>query len=422
MSGPLRAAPAARPAPSGAPPHVVVVNDRAVAEGGATALALLSARGLAARGARVTYLSGDAGSEDLRDRGVSVDALGQRAIAVGGSGSTALRGWYNRAAADALARHVARDDGRSVYHVHGWSKILSPSVFVPLAAVADRVVVHAHDFFLACPNGAYMDYRRERVCTRRPLGLDCLSTNCDKRSYAQKLWRCGRQASLKRAFGPVAHAARVLAIHEGMRAGLVRAGLPDASIRTLRNPATAWCAERVPAEANSTLFYVGQVTAEKGVDAFLEAARALGAPAEVIGDGEARAALQREHPEARFHGRLARDAIAAEIRRARAVVVPSRYPEPFGLVIAEASLSGIPVVLSDSALLAAEIESHGLGTAFAAGVPGALGRALRTVLGLRPDDVEAISRRAHAGRAALALSEEAWIDALLFAYAERTTP
>lgn len=37
----------------------------------------------------------------------------------------------------------------------------------------------------------------------------------------------------------------------------------------------------------------------------------------------------------------------------------SRYPEPFGLVAAEASMSGLPVILSDTAFLAEEVEKLG---------------------------------------------------------------
>ena len=402
------------------PSHVVVVNDHAVAEGGAAALALLSARRLVARGIRVTYVSGDGRSDVLAAHGVDVDTLGQDSIAPGEYGKNALRGWYNRSAERLLARHVERDDGTTIYHVHGWSKILSPAVFSPLKAVAERVVVHAHDYFLACPNGAYMDYRHDAECTRRPLGADCLTTDCDKRNYAHKLWRCGRQASLKRTLAPLVGTARIIAIHEGMRAGLVRAGLDDGSIRTVRNPASAWCAERVPAEANGTFFYVGQVSTEKGVDMALAAAAAADLPIEVIGDGELRESLERQYPRVRFHGRLSREAIAAEMVRARALVVPSRYPEPFGLVIAEALLSGIPVVLADSALLSDEIGAQALGVVFEAGVDGALESALREMAGYEADRVEDISHRAHVGTAVdLALSEDQWTDALLAVYGER---
>ncbi len=409
--------------PPRAPQRVVIINDSAVATGGATSLALLSARRLAARGLAVTYLSGDAGDPALAGPNLVTEALGQRPIASAGRARVAARGLHNAAAAALVARHVARDDGATVYHVHGWSKILSPAIFAPLADVAERVVVHAHDYFLACPNGAYMDYRAERVCTRTPLGAACLATHCDKRSYPQKLWRCGRQANLRRTLpGVLRGGARVVAIHEGMGAGLVRGGVPESSLRTVRNPATRWCARRVRAEDNRTLFFVGQVTAEKGVDLALDAAAALGSDIEVIGDGERRDALQRRHPDVRFHGRLPSSGIADEIGRARALVVPSRYPEPFGLVIAEAVSSGVPVVLPSSALLASDVAAHGLGIVYEPNVSGALRAALHEISTLDTIALRAMSRRAHDGAARLALGEEEWIDALLRVYAECPAP
>jgi glycosyltransferase involved in cell wall biosynthesis len=62
-----------------------------------------------------------------------------------------------------------------------------------------------------------------------------------------------------------------------------------------------------------------------------------------------------------FTGQLAPEAVAERTRSARALVMPSRYPEPYGLVAVEAMWSGIPLVVAKSALLAAEIERRGAG-------------------------------------------------------------
>jgi glycosyltransferase involved in cell wall biosynthesis len=47
--------------------------------------------------------------------------------------------------------------------------------------------------------------------------------------------------------------------------------------------------------------------------------------------------------------------------------MPSRMPEPYGLVAAEALMSGIPVIVSSNALIATEVENNGAGLVFESG-------------------------------------------------------
>ncbi|WP_283180096.1 hypothetical protein [Gemmobacter sp. 24YEA27] len=84
-----------------------------------------------------------------------------------------------------------------------------------LRPVAGRVVLHAHDYFLACPNGAFFDYRAGVTCDLSPMSLGCVTCNCDKRSAAQKLWRVARQAVQNRAVSRMLPEATVVLLHEG---------------------------------------------------------------------------------------------------------------------------------------------------------------------------------------------------------------
>ena len=103
-----------------------------------------------------------------------------------------MRGLYNRRALTTLAEWIARNDTpETVYHLHVWSQVLSPSAFVALAAVRQRMLITAHDFFLVCPNGAYANYTTGETCALKPLSARCLTTACDKRNHAHKLWRRG---------------------------------------------------------------------------------------------------------------------------------------------------------------------------------------------------------------------------------------
>lgn len=397
--------------------RIVVINDASVARGGATGLALLSVRRLLERGHEVAYLCGDAGDDGaLAALGASVVPMGGKPLMAEGRARAATRGLYNAEARRGVADWIAANDTpRTAYHLHGWSKILSPSVFDALRPVRARTVVHAHDFFLACPNGGYMDYQAGEPCERTPLGVSCLTRHCDKRSYAQKLWRVGRSAALSRSFHDAADYAGILTIHERMIPWLARAGLDAGSIRTIRNPVTPFTTERIEAERHRAIAFVGRVEAEKGIEEALDAAREAGVPMMVIGDGPLRETLETSHPEATFHGWCDRERIAALVAHARALVMPTRYPEPFGLVAAEASRSGLPVIASRTAFLSGEIESGGVGLAPGSG-HAALVEAFARMRDMPEDEVAAMSRRAHEGEVRLASTEDEWIDALVKEY------
>ncbi|WP_102225048.1 glycosyltransferase family 4 protein [Acidimangrovimonas sediminis] len=400
--------------------RVVIVNDASLARGGATALALLSARLIAARGIAVTYVTGDAGDSPaaraLRAGGVEVVALGGARLLEQSALKSATAGVWNGATRAMISRVLAQDTPDTVYHVHGWAQILSPALFAALAPVARRTVIHAHDLFLACPNGVYHDYRADRPCTRTPLGAACLTTNCDKQSYPRKLWRVARQAALRRALDPRAPWGRIAMIHPKMAPVLERVGHPAARLVTLRNPAEAWADTRIPAEANREILFVGRVAREKSVDDLCAAARQAGVSLTVVGDGPLRESLSAAYPEVTFAGWQDRAGIAAHAARARGLIMPTRAPEPFGLVAAEASLSGLPVLVADRALIAEEVSSGGLGLAFGSGGTPALAAAMTQLIGMPDEKVHQISDRGFSRTAPLAQTPEAWTDALIDLY------
>ncbi len=399
--------------------RIVVINDLSHPMGGASALAVSSARRFAERGYRVTLLSGDAPDPALAEAGIAATGLGQSRL-LGRSGAL-LDGLWNRAAARMIRRWItANDTPRTVYHLHGWSQILSPSVFAAFAPVRQRLVISAHDFFLACPNGAFTQFRTGALCPHTALSRACLAEACDRRGQAHKLWRVARYALQRFAYQPQS-SPPVLAIHAAMRPMLARAGIPPEVIHPLPNPVVPFRQTRIPAERNDAVLFVGRIEATKGADLALAAARRASLPIILVGDGADRARLAAEYPEAHFAGRLAPEAIGALAATARLLVMPSRYPEPYGLVAMEAALAGLPVVLPPTALLAADLVAAG---AAAMVYPQDIAAHAAVLAALAQDDarVEAMSRAGFTATRHLALSPKEWIDRLLAHYAARLEP
>jgi len=395
--------------------RIVVINDLARPMGGASLLAVQSARQFAERGYPVTMISGDDGpAEPLA--GVDHVSAGHERLLGADLAVAAVRGLYNGAARRLVAQWIERKDTPgTVYHVHGWSQILSPALFGALAPVRSRTVMTAHDFFLTCPNGAFYDYVAAEPCARKPMSMACIAARCDRRHHVHKVWRTARQAMQTRLFAGGDVPVQLL-IHAGMRSYFERSGLGDDDMVVLPNPVTAYCPSRVRAEANRDVLFVGRMEATKGVDLAAEACRRAGARLVAVGDGALLETLRAQYPEMAFVGRLSQAEIAPLAERARLLVMPSRHMEPFGLTVVEALWSGLPVLTAHHALIAEDIQRTG------AGVPvdclDAEGFAAEIAALLRDDArVRRMSLAAFEGTRHLALEPGTWIDALLAVYA-----
>jgi glycosyltransferase involved in cell wall biosynthesis len=79
-------------------------------------------------------------------------------------------------------------------------------------------------------------------------------------------------------------------------------------------------------------------------------------------------------------GHLASEPLAAVRSRAAAVLVPSRFPETFGYVVAEAQLEGRVVVASTIGALTELVEHEATGLLVPPGDPRALADATRRAL------------------------------------------
>lgn len=400
--------------------RVVIINDASVAKGGATGLAIASARWFRANHIPVTMIVGDSGANpELQQLGIEVVATGGKALTAGSAIESMVSGLYNRAARDVIETWIRDHDAPGfVYHLHGWSKILSPSIFSALKPISSRLVISAHDFFLVCPNGGFTVFPKNQACTRAPLSLDCITTNCDKRNYIHKSWRVARQTIANFLRHRYMQDVPIVAIHEDMVPLLTLGGIAKQNIVVLRNPVVPFRTKRVRAEENRKAVFIGRLDHEKGPDLAAAAAVKAGATLQIIGDGPLRKQIEADHPTVDFVGWRTREQIGELIGSARVLLVTSRYPEPFGLVLIEALWSGLPVMVSRDALLAKEISALGVGVSVDPFAEADFAATLATLM-IDDDHVGRMSRTAYAEIPHIASAPDSWTNGLCQLY-ERT--
>ncbi|TCU40889.1 glycosyltransferase family 4 protein [Rhizobium azibense] len=358
--------------------RLIVVNDVSVVQGGATKVAIQCLQACARAAMDCTFFVGDDGT-GLEEYGLRLPtiALGERPLRDGPVIANVFDRHFNKRAYEALSMLLARSSEKTVVHVHGWNQILSPSIFHALAESPARVIVTAHDFFLNCPNGGRLNYRSGEICPVKPMSLECLATNCDKRNYLHKLWRFRRMLGQIGVGDDFWQRIEVILAHEKMEAYLTPG--PVRNFQTLRTPTEPLTRRPTEPWRHERIMFLGRMTWEKGVRTLGEALRMTNQAATLIGRGPLLEEMQVTLPNCWVPGWLDHETVAELADQARIFVMPSRMPEPYGLVAAEAIMSGIPVIISSNALIADEIEQNRAGLVFKSGDAASLAEALLKV-------------------------------------------
>ena len=359
--------------------NIVICFDHASITGGQAKVAFDSAIGLKRAGHRpIVFAAVGPVSPRLAEAGIETICLDQKDLVGNPSKvAAAVQGIWNLPAAralDALLTTLPR--GRSLVHVHGWAKALSPSIAGPIARSGLPAVYTIHEYFQFCPNGGFYNYQDHHVCKLQPLSAACWSTNCDSRNYARKLWRNIRLTAAKH----VAHLPETFSDYvaiSNFQQPIVAPLLPAAArLHRVDNPVTVPDLGRKSAPTSGDVIFVGRLSPEKGALLFAEAARAVGLRPVYVGDGPVAGEIATRFPEARLLGWQDADGVQAAMRAARALVFPSFWYEGQPLTVLEAKALGVPVVVSDACAGREEVEDGVTGLWFKSADAADLGRAL----------------------------------------------
>jgi glycosyltransferase involved in cell wall biosynthesis len=274
----------------------------------------------------------------------------------------------------------ARSCSPDVVHIH---QVDDPQVVTALRA-RGPVVVSAHGY-TACTSGVYY-FEPGHECTRSH-GLGCvpnlLARGCAHTRHRKTLPVKFRNATRGRS--ALRHADLAVSYSSAVDRHLAANGMTERAL--VPYFPTMPAREGAGHASRRRVVFAGRIVQLKGIEVLLRAAREVDAEFVVCGDGRAldfmRDLARQLDVEQRvsFRGWLSAEDLAAELADASLVVLPSVWPEPFGLVGIEAFAAGRPAVASATGGVGDWLE-HGVnGLTVPPGDVRALAEALDELLG-----------------------------------------
>jgi glycosyltransferase involved in cell wall biosynthesis len=291
--------------------------------------------------------------------------------------------WSREARRDLRAR--LRSVRPDVVHIHNTFPLLSPSVLYACRDEGVPTVITLHNYRLLCAGGSFFrDGAICRDCVSGP-AIQAVRHGCYKDSRLATAPVALSNALHRRAWRTLVSA--YIFISAAQRDLLAELDLPPDRLFVRHN-----LIPRRPmpqADPEHSVLYAGRLDEAKGIrvlmagwDLYLRNVGDNPLCLVVAGTGILQAevaAWAGSRPSVRLAGHVDDDQAARLMSRSRAVILPSTWAEPFGLVAVEAMAAGTPCIASDHAALPELITQGVDGTLVPPGNPSALAAAIADV-------------------------------------------
>lgn len=328
--------------------NILIINDFDYIQGGASKVAIDTAN-ILCDDYTVYFFSGDSKDTNSLDARVIKICTNQgESIKNKNKMIGALNGIYNFKARKELKKLLKTlNKEETIVHVHGWTKCLSSSIFDVCWESGFKVVLTLHDYFTACPNGGYFNYKKNEICHINPLSIKCAKCNCDSRNYFFKIYRIIRQFVQNKIVKLNDRLTDVITISEFSENILKNTLGTNVELHRVYNPVDLdEQFYKVDYEHNKYYLYVGRVSKEKGVDIFCKAISELNLRGIVVGDGEEKQRLQNQYSNIEFVGWKKSNEVKEYMKKAKALIFPSLWYEGAPLTPLEAMQYELPVFTS----------------------------------------------------------------------------
>lgn len=260
-----------------------------------------------------------------------------------------LQALYSPSARRALA-HLLDEHPVDLVHLHSYFKRLTPAILPELRRRHIPVVQTLHEYRAVCPVSTL--YRDGQLCTdcRGGRYREVLRHRCAGGSLVRSAWNYAEMQASD-WLGHKRDITRYITVSDYQHDLLIGMGMDPHKLVTVHHPVDLPPKPQPGGRSGEVLFF-GRLETPKGADLLIEIAAGL--PDQrlvIVGDGSRRedliqAARDQGLGNVEFRGVLRGDALHAAIGQASCVIVPSLWPEAFGLTCVEALAHATPVVAS----------------------------------------------------------------------------
>lgn len=258
----------------------------------------------------------------------------------------AVSATWNRRAHRQIREIIAKERP-DIAHCHNLVPLVSPAAYDACESAAVPVVQTLHNYRLLCPSGTL--YSQGRICNDCARSLRCgVARRCYRGSRLQTA-ALAMMLGVHRLRGTWSRSiAAYVALSHFSRDYFAAAGLPAGKIHVKPNFVAGEIAPRT--EPGEYALFAGRLSPEKGVLEMVAAWQRLShIPLVVAGDGPLRdrvAQLVRASNCGHINllGQLSAHDVQAWMKRARFLVFPSQWYEPFGMSLLEAAACGVPSI------------------------------------------------------------------------------
>lgn len=336
----------------------------------------------------------------LRSNGDEIIPFEKENTTITGRGTIGLaaRAVWNRTSFQQM-EELIRKTRPDILHCHNTQPLISPSIYYAAHRHGVPVVQSLHNYRLLCPNALFFREGRPcELCLGRTWSWPGVRHACYRNSRGASAV-VGLTAGFHRARGTwTRKVAKFIALSDFSKRKFVEGGLPEGRVAV--KPNFIFPDPGVGPREGAYFFYVGRLSAEKGINTLVEAWRDTcpDVPLHIAGDGPLRGDVQRaekEVPGVTWLGHLPREQVIERLKNAYAVVFPTSCYENFPMVIAEAFACGIPVLCGTHGVAGELVQDGETGLHFDTGCGADLGGKVLWAL----DHKERLSRMASAARA-----------------------
>lgn len=266
-------------------------------------------------------------------------------------------------------KNILKAQHHDIIHVQNFFPLISPSVYYAAHAEGVPVVQAVRNYRFLCANSfLYRDGQVCELCLKKTFKVDAIHHKC---------YRKNRAASTTAASMHLFHSLlptwnridKFVAVSEFVRQKMIEGGFAKEKIAV--KPNFVYPDPGVSLEKEDYIVYVGRLEAEKGIQHLLEAVKIMKSPVrlKIVGEGTLKSDVLAsiKGTSIDYLGKKTLLETYDIIGKAKALVIPSLWHEPFGRVVVEAYAKGTPVIGSRMGGIPELIEDGVTGYTFEAG-------------------------------------------------------